>query len=139
MQQAQPFVTCNQTATNTGLGNAAFSASLTPPAGQYVYICSIYISEAMNTVGVATAGPAPLETTTNLMYRKIKNPFLLAFRCIDSRIAPNTGAAHLQRKTQKSGQVLVRTREDKTESIDYFKGGMSGVLNLVSTFLARRC
>jgi hypothetical protein len=30
----------------------------------------------------------------------------------------------------KSGQVLVRTREDKTESIDYFKGGMSGVLNL---------
>ena len=39
-----------------------------------------------------------------------------------SSIASNTGAAHLQRKTQKSGQVLVRTREDKTESIDYFKG-----------------
>jgi hypothetical protein len=96
-----------------------------------------------------------------------------------SSIASNTGAAHLQRKTQKadrfwfapgaakkagqwrlrtrrccnhaglfldrlkhrsrapstenakSGQVLVRTREDKTESIDYFKGGMSGVLNLI--------
>ena len=48
-----------------------------------------------------------------------------------SSIAPNTGAAYLQRKTQKSGQVLVRTREDKTESIDYFKGGMSGVLKLV--------
>jgi hypothetical protein len=31
----------------------------------------------------------------------------------------------------KSGQVLVRTREDKTESIDYFKGGMSGVLKLL--------
>jgi hypothetical protein len=27
---------------------------------------------------------------------------------------------------------LVRTREDKTESIDYFKGGMSGALNLQS-------
>jgi hypothetical protein len=42
--------------------------------------------------------------------------------CGPSSIARNTGAAHLQRKTQKSGQVLVRTREDKTESIDYFKG-----------------
>jgi hypothetical protein len=97
-----------------------------------------------------------------------------------SSIASNTGAAHLQRKTQKAdrfwfapgaakkaGQwrlrtrrccnhaglfldrpkhrsrapstenakkrtVLVRTREDKTESIDYFKGGMSGVLKLYS-------
>jgi len=49
-----------------------------------------------------------------------------------SSIASNTGAAHLQRKTQKNGQVLVRTREDKTESIDYFKEGMSGVLNLVA-------
>jgi hypothetical protein len=97
-----------------------------------------------------------------------------------SSIALNTGAAHLQRKTQKadrfwfapgaakragqwrlrtsrccnhaglfldrlkhrsrapstenakSGQVLVRTREDKTESIDYFKGGMSGFLKLVA-------
>jgi hypothetical protein len=47
-----------------------------------------------------------------------------------SSIAPNTGAAHLQRKTQKSGQVLVRTRKDRTESIDCFRGGMSGVLKL---------
>jgi len=30
----------------------------------------------------------------------------------------------------KSGQVLVRTREDKTESINYFPGGMSGALTL---------
>jgi hypothetical protein len=52
-------------------------------------------------------------------------------------IAPNTGAVHFQRETQKSGQVLVRTREDKTESIDYFKGGMSGVLNL-GRLLAKR-
>jgi hypothetical protein len=34
------------------------------------------------------------------------------------------------RENARSGQVLVRTREDKTESIDYFKGGMSGVLKL---------
>jgi hypothetical protein len=47
-----------------------------------------------------------------------------------SSIASNTGAANLQRKNAKSGQVLVRTREDKTKSIDYFEGGMSGVLNL---------
>jgi hypothetical protein len=47
-----------------------------------------------------------------------------------SSIAPNTEAAHLQRKTQKSGQVLVRTGEDKTESTEYFKGRMSGVLKL---------
>src|ERR1700751_3490909 len=39
-----------------------------------------------------------------------------------SSIAPNTGAANLQRKNAKSGQVLVRTWEDKTESIDYCEG-----------------
>ena len=33
-------------------------------------------------------------------------------------------------KRKKNRQGLVRTREDKTESIDYFKGGMSGVLRL---------
>lgn len=66
IQQAQPLYACNQTATATGAANTAVTATLTPPAGQYVYICSIDITEAANAAVVAAAGPAPIFTTTNL-------------------------------------------------------------------------
>lgn len=66
VQQVQPFTTCNQTATATSAGNGAAVATLTPPAGQYVYICSIYISEAINATVSGAAGPAPIETTAGL-------------------------------------------------------------------------
>jgi hypothetical protein len=66
VQQAQPFYNCNQTATATGAANTAVTATLTPPAGQFVYICSIYISTANNAALTPAAGPAPIFTTTGL-------------------------------------------------------------------------
>jgi hypothetical protein len=66
VQQVQPFTTCNQTATATSAGNGAATITLTPPSGQYVYICSIYISEAINATVSGAAGPAPIETTGGL-------------------------------------------------------------------------
>lgn len=66
VQAFQPLYSCNQTATATGLGNATVTVTLTPPAGQFVYVCSIDIVEAANALVTVGAGPAPLFTTTNL-------------------------------------------------------------------------
>lgn len=66
VQQAQPLFSCNQTTTATGAANTAVTATLTPPSGQYVYICSIDIQEAANAAVTGAAGPAPVFTTTNL-------------------------------------------------------------------------
>lgn len=66
VQPVQALYNCNQTATATGAANTAVTATLTPPAGQYLYICSIEIHEAANAAVTAAAGPAPIFTTTNL-------------------------------------------------------------------------
>lgn len=66
IQQYQPLYTCNQTATATGAANTAVTVTLTPPSGQFVYICSIYIATANNAALTPAAGPAPIFTTTNL-------------------------------------------------------------------------
>lgn len=66
VQQVQPLYSCNQTATATGAANTAVTATLTPPAGQYVYICSIDITIVANAAVTGAAGPAPIFTTTNL-------------------------------------------------------------------------
>ena len=65
VQQVQPFTVCNQQQTATAAGNAAATVTLTPPAGQYVYICSVYIAETANAAVSAAAGPVTF-TTTNL-------------------------------------------------------------------------
>lgn len=65
-QAVQPFTNCNQTATATGAANTAVTATMTPPSGQYVYICTIDIQEVANGAVTAAAGPAPIFTTTNL-------------------------------------------------------------------------
>lgn len=66
IQAVQPLYTCDQTATATGAANTAVTATLTPPSGQFVYICSIYIAVAANAAVTGAAGPAPIFTTTNL-------------------------------------------------------------------------
>lgn len=66
IQAFQPFYVCNQTATATGAANTAVTATLTPPSGQYVYLCSIDISVVANAAVTGAAGPAPIFTTTNL-------------------------------------------------------------------------
>jgi hypothetical protein len=66
VQQVQPLFNCNQTATATGAANTAVTVTLTPPAGQYVYICTIDIQEVANAAVTGAAGPAPIFTTTNL-------------------------------------------------------------------------
>jgi hypothetical protein len=65
-QAVQPLTNCNQTATATGAANTSVTATLTPPAGQYVYICTIDIQEVANAAVTGAAGPAPIFTTTNL-------------------------------------------------------------------------
>lgn len=66
VQQVQPLYTCNQTQTATGAANTAVTITLTPPAGQSVYICSVHIVEVANGAVTGAAGPAPIFTTTNL-------------------------------------------------------------------------
>lgn len=66
VQQAQPLYACNQTTTATGASNGTVTATLTPPSGQYVYICHIDIVEVANAAVTGAAGPAPIFTTTNL-------------------------------------------------------------------------
>lgn len=66
VQQAQPLYACNQTATATGAANTAVTATLTPPSGQYVYLCHVDIAVAANAAVTGAAGPAPIFTTTNL-------------------------------------------------------------------------
>lgn len=65
-QAAQPLYACTQTATATGAANTAVTATLTPPAGWYVYLCHIDIVEVANAAVTGAAGPAPVFTTTNL-------------------------------------------------------------------------
>ena len=65
-QAVQPLYSCNQFQTATGAANTAVTVTLTPPAGQFVYICSIYIASANNGAVTPAAGPAPIFTTTNL-------------------------------------------------------------------------
>jgi hypothetical protein len=66
VQSVQPLYVCNQTATATGAANTSVTATLTPPAGQYVYLCHVDISVAANAAVTGAAGPAPIFTTTNL-------------------------------------------------------------------------
>ncbi len=67
VQQAQPFYNCNQSATATGVANTAVTVTtVVPPAGQYVYLCSVYIATANNATLTPAAGPAPIFTSTNL-------------------------------------------------------------------------
>jgi hypothetical protein len=64
VQQAQPFTTCNNTASNTGTGAAGFTTTtVTPPAGQYVYICGINVIETATAAMTGAAGPETLTTT----------------------------------------------------------------------------
>lgn len=65
-QSVQPLYNCNQTISATGAANTAVTATLTPPSGQYVYICTIDIQEVANGAVTGAAGPAPIFTTTNL-------------------------------------------------------------------------
>lgn len=65
-QAVQPMYNCNQTATATGAANTSVTVTLTPPAGQYAYICTIDIQEIANAAVTGAAGPAPIFTTTNL-------------------------------------------------------------------------
>jgi hypothetical protein len=57
---------CTQESTATSAGNVVSTVTLTPPAGQFVYVCSIYIVETANALVTAAAGPLPIFTTTNL-------------------------------------------------------------------------
>lgn len=66
--QASPSMlnACNVQATATGAANTAVTATVTPPSGQYFYLCYVHISQAANAAVTGAAGPAPIYTTTNL-------------------------------------------------------------------------
>jgi hypothetical protein len=66
VQAWQPLYVCNQTATATGAANTAVTLTMTPPSGQYVYLCHVDISLVANAAVTGAAGPAPIFTTTNL-------------------------------------------------------------------------
>lgn len=62
---------CTAESTATSAGNAVSTVTLTPPAGQYVYVCSIYIAEAANALVTGAAGPLPIFTSTGLQTNMI--------------------------------------------------------------------
>lgn len=66
--QASPTMlnACSAQNTATGAANTAVTATLTPPSGQYVYLCYVHISQVANAAVTGAAGPAPIFTTTNL-------------------------------------------------------------------------
>lgn len=57
---------CVMESTATSAGNAVSTVTLTPPAGQYVYVCAIYIAETANAAVTGAAGPLPIFTSTGL-------------------------------------------------------------------------
>lgn len=57
---------CTAESTATSAGNAVSTVTLQPPAGQYVYVCSIYIAEVANAAVTGAAGPLPIFTSTGL-------------------------------------------------------------------------
>ena len=57
---------CTAESTATAANNAVATVTLTPPAGQYVYICHIYIAEVINATVTGAAGPLPIMTSTGL-------------------------------------------------------------------------
>lgn len=57
---------CTVEATATAASSAVATATVTPPAGQYFYVCSIYIVETINAAVTGAAGPQPIMTSTNL-------------------------------------------------------------------------
>lgn len=65
-QSASRLDACAVQATATGAANTAVTATATPAAGQFFYLCSVYIAEAANAAVTGAAGPAPIFTTTNL-------------------------------------------------------------------------
>ncbi len=65
-QSATRLDACNVTTTATGAANTAVTATINVPAGQYFYLCYVYIGEAANAAVTGAAGPAPIFTTTNL-------------------------------------------------------------------------
>jgi hypothetical protein len=58
---------CTAHSTATSASNAVSTVTLTPPAGQYVYVCYIYIAEIINATVTGAAGPLPIFTSTGLV------------------------------------------------------------------------
>lgn len=56
---------CTASATATGAGNTAVTATLTPPSGSFVYVCTIQLQEFANTA-VTASGTALAVTTSGL-------------------------------------------------------------------------
>lgn len=65
-QSASRLDACTAESSATSAGNAVSTVTLTPPAGMFVYICSIYIAQVANAAVTGAAGPLPIFTTTNL-------------------------------------------------------------------------
>lgn len=65
VQQFQPLYACDQSATATGVANTTVTLTMTPPSGQFVYICTLDLTTVANAAVTAAAGPAQIFTTTN--------------------------------------------------------------------------
>jgi hypothetical protein len=65
-QNATRADACTAESTATSAGNAVSTVTLQPPAGQFVYVCSIYIAEVANAAVTGAAGPLPIFTSTGL-------------------------------------------------------------------------
>lgn len=65
-QSPQDLQAAVLTATATGAGNTAVTATIAAVVGQCLYVTDIYISEAANAAVTGAAGPAPIFTSTGL-------------------------------------------------------------------------
>jgi hypothetical protein len=65
-QSPQDLQAATLTATATGAGNTAVTATLPASGGQCLYVTDIYIVEAANAAVTGAAGPAPIFTSSGL-------------------------------------------------------------------------
>jgi hypothetical protein len=67
VQSYQPFYSCDQTFTATGVANTTVTLTAAAQSGMSFYLCSVDINTIANAAVTAAAGPAEVCATTNLI------------------------------------------------------------------------
>lgn len=67
VQAYQPFYSCDQSFTATGVANTTVTVTAPAQSGKVFYFCTVDIATVANAAVTGAAGPAEVCTTTNLI------------------------------------------------------------------------